>query len=111
MTVYYFLKRLVRLFIAPQVRNLGGLVVIWRQGRRVLTAGQLVVRNDPRLSVQATTLTIRRAFSLHRLHCNENPIYVFLIWELRDLSPYFQIHVSVSVFIFPGSVHIFPAAE
>ncbi len=69
-----------------QVRNLGGLVVIWRQGRRVLTAGQLVVRNDPRLSVQATTLTIRQAPSIHRLHCNENLIYVFLFWIALPLS-------------------------
>jgi hypothetical protein len=32
-----------------------------------------------------------------------------LFWELRDLSPNFHIHVSVSDI--PGSVHIFPAAE
>jgi hypothetical protein len=25
-------------------------------------------------------------------HCNENPIYVFLFWELRGLSP--DIHIS-----------------
>ncbi len=25
-----------------------------------------------------------------------NPIYVFLFWELRGLSPNFHIHVSVS---------------
>ncbi len=30
------------------------------------------------------------------LHCNENPIYVFLCWELRCLRPNFHIHVSVS---------------
>jgi hypothetical protein len=30
------------------------------------------------------------------LHCKENPIYVFLFYELRGLSPNFQIHVSVS---------------
>jgi hypothetical protein len=30
------------------------------------------------------------------IHCNENPIYVFLLWELRGLSPNFHIHVSVS---------------
>jgi hypothetical protein len=30
------------------------------------------------------------------LHCNENPIYAFLFWELRSLSPSFHIHVSVS---------------
>ncbi len=28
-------------------------------------------------------------------HCNENPIYVFLFWELRGLRPNFHIHVSV----------------
>ncbi len=49
-------------------------------------------------------------FSL--VHCNENPIYVFLFWELCGLSPNFYIHVYVSdLYIFPGSVHIFPAAE
>jgi hypothetical protein len=30
------------------------------------------------------------------MYCNENPIYVFLFWELRGLSPNFHIHVSVS---------------
>jgi hypothetical protein len=29
-------------------------------------------------------------------HCNENPIYVFLFWEVRGLSPNFYIHASVS---------------
>ncbi len=36
-----------------------------------------------------------RVFFL-KIHCNENPIYVFLFWELRDRSPNFHIHVSVS---------------
>jgi hypothetical protein len=47
------------------------------------------------------------------LHRNENPIYVFLFWESRALSPKFHIPVSVSYLnkIFPGSVHIFPEAE
>ncbi len=30
------------------------------------------------------------------LHCNENPLYIFLFWEWRGLSPNFNIHVSVS---------------
>jgi hypothetical protein len=30
------------------------------------------------------------------VHCNENPIYVFLVWELRGLSSNFHIYVSVS---------------
>jgi hypothetical protein len=48
-----------------------------------------------------------------KAHCNKNFIYVFLFWELRGLNPNFYIHVSVSdiQYIFPGSVHIFPAAE
>jgi hypothetical protein len=29
------------------------------------------------------------------MHCNENPIYVILFWELRGLSPNFHIHASV----------------
>jgi hypothetical protein len=45
-------------------------------------------------------------------HCNKNPNYVFLLWELRGLSPNFHIHLSVSdLYIFQGSVHIFPAAK
>ncbi len=35
------------------------------------------------------------------MHCNEEPIYVFLFWELRGLSPDFHIHVSVSDFYIP----------
>ncbi len=34
-------------------------------------------------------------------HCKENPIYVFLFWELRGLSPNFHIHVSVSDLYIP----------
>jgi hypothetical protein len=29
------------------------------------------------------------------VHCNENPIYIFLFGELRGLGPYFHIHVFV----------------
>ncbi len=42
---------------------------------------------------------------LHRdsehLHCNENPICVFLFRELLGLSPNFHIHVSLSDFFSP----------
>jgi hypothetical protein len=43
------------------------------------------------------------------LHYNENPIYVFLFWELRGLSPNFHIHVSVSHLYIPriSLLHIF----
>ncbi len=42
------------------------------------------------------------------MHCNENPIYVFLDKELRGLSPNFHIHVSVSDLYIPRiGRHIF----
>jgi hypothetical protein len=44
------------------------------------------------------------------IHYNENPISVFLFWELRSVSPKFHINVSVSnLYIpFPGiGPHIF----
>jgi hypothetical protein len=41
------------------------------------------------------------------MHCKENPIYVFLLWELRGLSPSFHIHVSESDLYVPRiSPHI-----
>jgi len=43
------------------------------------------------------------------MHCNENPIYLFLLWEVLGLSPNFHTHVSA--YIFPGSVHIFGCSE
>ncbi len=46
--------------------------------------------------------------SLFTAHGNENPIYVFLFWELRGLSPNFHIHVSVSHLYIPRiGPHIF----
>jgi hypothetical protein len=45
--------------------------------------------------------------SASKVHCKENPIYVFLFWELGALSPNFHIHVSVNeLYIIQGSVHI-----
>jgi hypothetical protein len=39
-------------------------------------------------------------------YCKENPIYVFLFWELRGLSPNFHIHVPVSDLYIPRIGHI-----
>ncbi len=40
-------------------------------------------------------------------HCKENPIYVFLFWDLRGLSHNFHIHVYVSDLYIPRiSPHI-----
>jgi hypothetical protein len=40
-------------------------------------------------------------FSSAQVQSNENPIYVFLFWELHGLSPNFHIHVSVSDLYIP----------
>ncbi len=41
-------------------------------------------------------MNICDSLPLGELHCNENPIYVFLFWELPGLSPDFHIYVTVS---------------
>jgi hypothetical protein len=38
--------------------------------------------------------------SLNSIHCNENPIYVFLFRELRGFNPNFHIHVSVGDLVY-----------
>jgi hypothetical protein len=47
------------------------------------------------------------------LHCSENPIYVFLFWELRGFNPNFHIHVSVSDLYIPriGPHTVFPCSR
>jgi hypothetical protein len=51
--------------------------------------------------------TAEREVDVISVHCNENPIYVFLDWELRGLSPNFNIHASVSDLYIPRiSPHI-----
>jgi hypothetical protein len=30
------------------------------------------------------------------IHCNENPIYLFLFWEFHGLNPNIHIHVPVN---------------
>ncbi len=50
---------------------------------------------------------------LDEVHCQENPIYVFLFWELRGLSPNFHIHVSESDLFIPriGPHTVFPCSK
>ncbi len=66
----------------------------------------------PPRPIRQDSYSIPSPYSL-RLHCKENPIYVFLFWELRGLSPNFHIHVCLwAIYIFSGSVYIvFPAAK
>ncbi len=47
------------------------------------------------LCLYASCLQKHSVISVY-MHCKENPICVFLFWELRGLSPNFHIHVSVS---------------
>ncbi len=70
-----------------------------------------------RFFVYYTTLKIHNKIDYIFIGCikhrKKNPIYVFLFWELRGLSPNRHINVSVSDLycIFPGSVHIFPCSR
>jgi hypothetical protein len=63
--------------------------------------GESITQRDKRKRVERGELQ----------HCNENPIYVFLFWELRGLSPNFHVHVSVRDLFIPRIGHIFPVAE
>jgi hypothetical protein len=48
------------------------------------------------------------------VHYNENPIYIFPEKELRGLSPYFHIYVSVSDLYIPRigpRLHIFSCSR
>ncbi len=47
----------------------------------------------------------------YTIHCKENLIYVYAEKELRGISPNSYIDVTVSDFIFPGSVHIFGCSK
>ncbi len=64
------------------------------------TGGKAYQRDSKRSIVQVSCVTVpflKTAGLCQRvLHCNENPIYVFLFWELCGLSPNLHIHVSVS---------------
>ena len=42
------------------VTNLGDMILMWKQGRRVLTAGELMVRRDARLRLEGTNLVISK---------------------------------------------------
>ncbi len=50
-----------------------------------------------------------RVAGIPYLYCKENPIYVFLFWELHGLRPNF--HILWAFYTFPGSVHIFPCSR
>jgi hypothetical protein len=45
------------------------------------------------------------------IHYNGNSVYIFLFWELRDLNPYFHIHVSERYIYSHDRSTNLPAAE
>jgi hypothetical protein len=55
----------------------------------------------PRLLLTWLVISCLAFTTAGTVHCKENPIYVFLSWELRSLSTNFHIHVSVSDLYFP----------
>jgi hypothetical protein len=55
----------------------------------------LLVSQDRRHLFVTPCSTVSKA-ELFPQRCNGNPIYVFLFYELRGLSPNFHIHVHVS---------------
>jgi hypothetical protein len=50
---------------------------------------------DPPLGTTVDRHSQEQIHLVSTVHCKENPIYVFLFWELHVLSPNFHIHVSV----------------
>ena len=45
-----------------RVENLGAMVLLWKKGHRVLTAGNIHVRRDHRISLRGTDLQILSEF-------------------------------------------------
>ncbi len=44
--------------LACDVRNLGPMVLMWKKGHRVLTAGSVVVKRDKRIELNGTNVKI-----------------------------------------------------
>jgi hypothetical protein len=82
----------------------GALFDICGVGSSVLEA----IGGTPRLlkvwgpSVEAGAPGVLGVFNTLQLHCNENPIYAFLFWELRGLSPNFHIMCAWAIYTLPG---------
>jgi hypothetical protein len=68
---------------------------------------EIIKRCDDHTIDSNAAADINEIHDLRQLHCNENPIYLFLFWELRGLSPNFHIQVFVSDLYIPrNSPHI-----
>jgi hypothetical protein len=63
--------------------------------------GSLAISAILTIIILATALLLSLYCYKRYAHCNENPVYVFLSWELRCLSPDSHIHVSVSDLCIP----------
>jgi hypothetical protein len=67
----------------------------------IYNLGQGRVNNDSKSLHIHVLRSILSSMAVCTVHCNENPTYVFLFWELRRLSPNFHTHVSVSDLYIP----------
>ncbi len=47
----------------------------------------------------------------NRVHCKEKSIYVFFFWENRGQVPFSTFMCLWAIYIFLGSVHIFPSSR
>ncbi len=84
-SIIFFALQSVKCFL-PQTRWLPNKMAINIEHQRSQTSTSCV-------SLLSTTISF--------LHCNENPIYVFLFLELRGLCPNFNIDVSLRDLYFP----------
>jgi hypothetical protein len=85
----------------PQVKQSICGVILYNLNLKARTAATLAALSKKTDKIREVFMRAQGCNNIDTLlhesiHCNENPIYVFLFWELRGLSPNFHIHVSVS---------------
>jgi len=90
----------------PQVKQSICGVILYNLNLKARTAATLAAPSKKTYKIRGV---FRRAQGcnnsdtvLHEsIHCNENPIYGYLFWELRGLSPNYNILVSLSDLYIP----------
>ncbi len=91
--------------------GLNYMIYVWKGGGWRWMLQMIYRKSCPWRSTRASfSVALNAQFTVH---CKENPISVFLFYELLGLSPNFHSPVSVSdlKYIFQGLVHIFPCSR